>query len=262
MWSFSYAGCVRMLVEAGADINRYDGERKTPLLNACIHGHRDVADYLIERQADVNVCSPCGNTPLLFVSSAPHLEINFIATLLKMKANPNKQNRQGESPLHAVIRSHGSNRLKAIDLLLTHRCDVNAQTNLGHTPLHLAVLEHDDASVSKLVRAGCAIDCEDELGLTPLFYAIREGNINLAEFLVAAGAQVRNQNWLKDANLLASVRHPDIVDWLVSKGKQCLTLVELCRMTLRLSWGVTIEKQIQNLALPPSLKQYLLFERV
>lgn len=251
---------VQLLVEAGAEVNRSDDEGKTALLNACIHGHAEVADYLIGSGADVTVSSPCGNTPLLFAASTPHLDVGFLAMLLRAKAPVNRQNRQGESALHAVMRGQRPNRRRGIDLLLRYGCDLDARTSLGHTPLHLAALERDDSAVLQLVRAGCDVDCPDELGLTPLFYLVRDGNRPMAELLMAAGSRLANQSWLGDVNLLASVKDPALVDWLLTTGQCCPRLLELCRRTLRTSWGKSADDAVRRLTIPASLKRYLSFE--
>ena len=45
---------VKMLIEAGADVERCSVFECTPLLYACIEGHKEVVDYLI-REAGCKV---------------------------------------------------------------------------------------------------------------------------------------------------------------------------------------------------------------
>ena len=55
---------VRMLLDAGADINARDANEITPLIAAITNNHPDVARYLIERGADIKAADWYGRTPL------------------------------------------------------------------------------------------------------------------------------------------------------------------------------------------------------
>ncbi|GAB6019245.1 ankyrin repeat domain [Chamberlinius hualienensis] len=254
---------VRRLCDAGAEIDRPDNERKTPLLNACIQGHLPVADYLLSRGADVNICSPCESTPLLFAASMHH--VGLISRLLDAGALINRQNIQGESALHAVLRGQNKEKSQALSLLLCHLdIDLKVRTVLGHTPLHLAAILHDKRSAIKLLRAGCEISSKDKLGLTPLFYALREGDQELVRLLMAAGIKLEDESWLNDVVLTKSIKNPDLMQWLISVGRQCPKLTEICRSALRVHGygGQRPYDSIDTLALPLTLKQFLLFEGI
>lgn len=67
---------VRLLIANGANINKCpSGEwatqlsinNQSPLLLACIKNNTDVAEYLIENNADVNLVNDRGSSPLLAV---------------------------------------------------------------------------------------------------------------------------------------------------------------------------------------------------
>lgn len=53
---------VRALVEAGADLNREDGDGWTPL-HAAVHGNRvEIVRYLLDNRADTTICKRYGRT--------------------------------------------------------------------------------------------------------------------------------------------------------------------------------------------------------
>ena len=56
---------VRLLIRRGAQVNRHDPESgSTPLLEAAVKGHVDVASVLLEAGADPNAADKAGSTPL------------------------------------------------------------------------------------------------------------------------------------------------------------------------------------------------------
>jgi ankyrin repeat protein len=56
--------CVRVLVDAGADLNAADPDGISPLISALINGHYDVAGFLVDNGADVNLSDKTGRTAL------------------------------------------------------------------------------------------------------------------------------------------------------------------------------------------------------
>ena len=58
----------KILIEAGADINKGDFENVTPLMCAVINAQKDIIDYLITKNADVNLQTKHGDTALILAS--------------------------------------------------------------------------------------------------------------------------------------------------------------------------------------------------
>ena len=94
---------VKAAVENGADIEERGGIWKgTALHYACLYGHTLVAEYLIQRGAEVNC-----------------------------------RNKDGDLPIHdACLRGH----LDIVKLLITKGSDFTSTNNNGRTPLHYASL--------------------------------------------------------------------------------------------------------------------------
>jgi len=105
---------VKDFLANGADVNAPQvGDFTTPLHDAALNGHKEVAELLIEKGADVNAKNNDGETPL-------HLTTNKeIAELLIAKgADVNAKDRVGKTPLDrasdnekpetaALLRKHG-----------------------------------------------------------------------------------------------------------------------------------------------------------
>ncbi|MDB4614227.1 ankyrin repeat domain-containing protein [bacterium] len=72
----------------------------TPLSNAAMHGHREIAEVLLRRGAKVNRTNRDGNTPLLIAAFFCHQDV--VELLLEKGASPTKENKRGESPIDVV----------------------------------------------------------------------------------------------------------------------------------------------------------------
>lgn len=65
---------VKLLVEAGADVNTVGGTG-TALMGVCFKGYADIARYLIEAGADVNISIKNMGTALTFANMGKHTEV-------------------------------------------------------------------------------------------------------------------------------------------------------------------------------------------
>ena len=73
---------------------------------ACFKGHAGVAALLLDRNADVDLASKDGDTPLVMASYNGHADV--VKALIGAKADLNKEDGGGKTPLHwATRRGHG-----------------------------------------------------------------------------------------------------------------------------------------------------------
>jgi ankyrin repeat protein len=90
-----YLGIVRKLVAAGAPVNRDEGWQ--PLAYAAFNGHLEVAQFLLEHEADVDAMSDNGTSALMVAARNGHLEV--VKLLLKHEADPDIENDVGGTAL-------------------------------------------------------------------------------------------------------------------------------------------------------------------
>ena len=129
-----WTGDVATLRGMNIDVSLKDVVGRTPLRIAAEKGDLDVATFLIEKGADVNITDANGNTPLIFIiNKTGNLEIT--ERLLEKGAAVNTQNRSGETALmYAAWRGH----INIVRFLLENRADATLRNRQGDTALTLA----------------------------------------------------------------------------------------------------------------------------
>jgi len=164
--------CAKELVAGGANLDLPDPHRVTPLVMALMNLHFDFAEYLIEAGADVNKWDLYGRSPLYMAADTSTLPvmgngsmvvlpstdklkaIDVARVLLDKGANVNAQlkrrppyrnvpqDRGGDSILSqgatALLRAARAGDTPMVDLLLAHGALVDLPSNQGVTPLMAA----------------------------------------------------------------------------------------------------------------------------
>src|SRR5688572_6672255 len=162
-------GCVKAMLDAGADKDRPNPDGMTPMIMALDNGYPAVAQYLLDRGADPRTWDWWGRTPLYVAvtmrggldgragSRAPE-SLAFIKALLAAGVNVNAQ-----LAFKEPSRGGRDNRFRD-DLLTT-----------GATPLLRAAQTFDNEVVRLLLERGALIDLPNASGVTPFMAAAGVG---------------------------------------------------------------------------------------
>ena len=150
------ADMVQVLIDAGADIEKKDVQKYSPLLSGCESDANDAVKVLVRAGVDVGARDPDGRTCLMIASSCGFTRL--VKSLLCMPE-------------------------VGVDL-------VDAQ---HWTALHHAVASKDDAVVQMLIDAGADVEAKSELVCSPLMMACRAGEVHIVRMLLKAGARLHIQ---------------------------------------------------------------------
>ncbi len=136
----------------GETLDGYSPDGFTLLGLSCFFGHAEVAEFLVQRGANVNRAS---NNPFKVApihSACAISDYTLAEMLLKHGADPNARQQAGVTPLHEAAH-HGRSDLA--QLLLDHGADINARTENGQTSLAMAKEKRFDEVIRLLqIRGG------------------------------------------------------------------------------------------------------------
>ena len=228
---------LRLLIEAGADLNRAVGAgQHFPLELAACSGSFGKAQCLLDAGADIKRVLPKGYTILINVVYALHGQaalVPMIEWLVQHGAEIDCETEYGESPLSVASRlgrfdavrflleagadpsSLGwSPLLKPIALgtseevaaLLDDNAKINDEDRCSRTPLHLAALVGDVHKAELLHAQGCRLETADRGGDTALMVAATNGNTEMLRWLVEHGADLEAVNGMDSTALMIAAR--------------------------------------------------------
>jgi ankyrin repeat protein len=170
-------GCVKTMVDAGADVDRPNPDGMTPMMMALDNGYPAVAKYLLDHGANPHTWDWWGRTPLYVAVTMrggrdgragprPPESLEFIKALLDAGVNPNAQ-----LAFKEPSRGGRDNRFQD-DLLTT-----------GATPLLRAAQVYDNDVVRALLAHGALVDLPNASGVTPFMAAAGIGTRTTAAVL-------------------------------------------------------------------------------
>lgn len=246
---------VELLLAKGASVNAVDQFGRTPLHTAVSRGFRSVIDVLLTHKADVNALSDSGQTPLHMAIAADQLELakylidrganvnvavadgtvlhfavqslkpRFVELLLQKGADPNARTSSAEpsrrgfggvpqsgsgqpasglTPLHLAADGdkNAATRGDIAKLLIDHKAEIDdrvtGQQYGGWTPLHIATSRRLTEFVALLLEKGAdpntPVESANNSESTPLHMAVNRQDHALAELLLKGGARVDELN--------------------------------------------------------------------
>lgn len=143
-----HSDCVRILLEAGCDVNVQTEKGMNSLHYAAFHGFKDIGRMLID--AGINI---------------------------------NAVNNQKSTALHTSVLQNFPSMVK---LFIDCECDLDITDYRLQTPLHIAA-EHGRQEMAEMILiAGVNLKLQDKQGKTSLDVAARGNHINLADMIIKA----------------------------------------------------------------------------
>jgi ankyrin repeat protein len=230
---------VRILLDAGADVNQVTHYGWSPLLVATQNRYYQLASFLLDRGASPNLANKGGWSPLYIAIDNRNIEggdypvrkpdmdtLEFITKLIDKGADVNWRVQEStwfrtvftsqwvhEDGATAFWRAAQSSDLAVMRLLLDHGADPNIATNVGVTPLQVAAgigwvegvthewsKEANVEAVKMLLKLGNDPNAQAQTGRTALHGAAHKGATQVIQVLVDAGARLDQRDYGQSGN--------------------------------------------------------------
>lgn len=127
------AEVIKLLIDAGANLNLKSGQNANTPLHLALKMHREeIVKLLCENGASMSTLNSEGLTPFQLAASGYSHTVSSIKMFLDAGADINCKTKTGSTILH--LAAHNSTEV--FKYLLSRGLDVNAKDDLGLTPLH------------------------------------------------------------------------------------------------------------------------------
>jgi uncharacterized protein len=220
---------VKVLLDAGANINQTTNYGWSPLLVATQNRYYKLGAYLLERGADPNLANKGGWVPLYLATDNRNIEngdypvrrgdmdhLEFIKLLLDKGANVNARMKDStetrtvftnqwldENGATAFFRASQSGDVELMKLLLARGADPKIHTVLNVSPLHVAAgigwvegITYEWSpkatfeAVKLLIDLGLDVNLQADTGRTAMHGAAHKGRSDVVQILFDHGARV------------------------------------------------------------------------
>lgn len=223
---------VQALIDADLTLlESKDNSGNTLLIIACQTRQVSVANYLIDKGANVNAKTNIGGTPLFYLGRDMDKYLDLVQHLIDKGAEVNVKlllNRNWTLFFQTVKQGN----LKAAKLLIDHGADINVKDTEG-TPLQMVIYNLDpncrNIEMAKLLIESGAKLQEFSYGNTELHMVAMKGCTDLVPLLVKHGANVNAVNIYGHTPLYyATIHgHRKAADALIAEGANESTILEI-----------------------------------
>ncbi len=173
LYGYGHEELAQKLINANANPNIQDHHGNTALMFATNRQMQKIVHALLSAKANPNIQNEGGTTALMVANSIylPHegslLQTNIIQLLIDAKANPDIQDKNGDTALIHAIKH--DNQMSVHNLIVDAKANPNIQNDRKETALIWAVLiKSREIAYDLIVNAKANIELADKFGDTAL----------------------------------------------------------------------------------------------
>src|SRR5882724_10215584 len=179
---FSQIDAVRILLDAGADINATDTFGRTVIFRASHHDQIDLMQVLVKAGVDLSVRDRQGLTVLL--TAAIEKKPAVLRFLNKIGDKP-------ETAADTLLFASAVGDLATVREQIANGVSVNGNGGKTPTPLMAAAGNGRASVVRLLLKAGADPNTADMFGITTMFVALRSTDLDTVMSLIDGGADMK-----------------------------------------------------------------------
>jgi len=186
-----HSAVVSALLDNGASASNKDG-------NAAEAGQAEIARSLLVKGADKNTLDIRGRTPLHLAAEFDRLELAQV--LLNANADLNvrfDEDEEEDDQIHSspLDMAAGLGHLGVLKAMIEYGGEtaVKSSDYRGHTTLHHAARSGEVGAIDMLIEAGAEVNAASTYGSTPLHFSATWSNVDATLALLRHGAAVNSQ---------------------------------------------------------------------
>ncbi|XP_046751524.1 transient receptor potential channel pyrexia [Diprion similis] len=241
-----HPGCLAELLQAGCHVDVTTRKGDSALHLAAEAGCAENLEILLDNGADPTLKNHRAQTALHLAARAHSLE-SVKVLLKKGGSDPNAEDHDGRTSLHVAL-GRSTLAFDVSEFLVTWKADVNKADKYGYTPLHVAAINELSQCVDILILHGADLSAKTKGGTTALSIILRktptslnvfkeklDGSIALRQHGSATGeVELR----LDFHPLLQHDRQSEIgyLDTFITEGYKEILEHPLCQSFLHLKW--------------------------
>ena len=193
---------VNMLLQKNATVDILDLQGSTPLHYCAKFNRAAIARLLLDKSAIMEAKDPNGATPLHWACQAGSLDT--FKVLCERGADIESKAKFDTTPLHISARS-GNPQL--VQMLLQLRANIETKTNKGYTALHIAAMKGSAEVVNILLQFRAQVDALSLRKSTPLHFASIAGDVQTVQLLIHFGADINAVDMDRNTPLSNAVKN-------------------------------------------------------
>lgn len=196
--------CMKILIEAGAELDTQDHYGHTALIEASWKGHTQCVDLLLEKTARKNIQNKSGYTALILAATNGHSSCAL--ALVKENDDPEKNKESANKALRELLDQRYVNdrptteKMKFMEgvrcLIKIAKADPNSVHKKDYrtttTPLFIAAENNNVPGMEVLIAENANVHFKNEHGVSALLLAIQRVSLECIRLLMKAGAREEN----------------------------------------------------------------------
>ena len=204
---------VKLLAQAGADVNLTGTSRQTPLILAVSLGLDNVAKLLVSKGAHINAEDDEGKTAYSHAVIQGNNELRNLLVAAGADTKVGVKDYRVRYGRNAFIQAASDGRTDIVVAMLADATDANTANEAGVTALMRVV---NDSTLDELLSAGANVNKKDNAGFTALIWACFFGRTSHVKKMLAAGADVNATTY--DSATPLNMAKPHIKKILIEAG--------------------------------------------
>lgn len=185
---------IKNLVSTGVNLEERDKNGETALFYALDNNRINIARFLIENHADVNVVNYFGRP----VVQGAIVNNQYDLIKLMIDHNLNLQNSNGNSTALTIVCNRKQVNFKILQLFVDKGVDINAKDKNQYSPLmYLTIKEEPNLDIIRyMIKKGADVNAKDRSGksIIRLLIESRTLNLDLVKLLVENGADINSKD--------------------------------------------------------------------